>query len=1368
MRVGSDTVTPAKVGPYRVEERLGKGGMGEVYRGFDERLERPVALKHVVTDLRGSSVALERLRREAKSIARFNHPAIVQIHDWVETDDGCWYVMELVEGRTLKQVIGGQPLPADQIITIAIAIVEGLAAAHDAGILHRDLKAENVMIGDHGVVKLLDFGLAKSLHKGQEDLTLTSAGKIIGTVSAMSPEQASGDVLDERSDLFSFGILLYEAATGVSPFLRDTAMQTLASICNRTQTAAIERNAALPPELSELIDHLLEKEPSRRPENAREVLARLQPMAPGGATTTGTVPRTATPSTAGGVARGAPASVVTADRRSRSIESAPTTDLPSRTAATRQRSRTSSRTSSGVTTERRQITVLSAAVVAAGGGALDSEVLYELLPELEGLADEIAARWESYLEESLGHRLVMCFGYPTAREDETRRAVRAALELIERVEQLGRELSQPLSARVGLATGLVVAAKDGPEDRLILGRTLDLANGLQGAAESGSVMLGAMTHGLVERFFDCRKEQPIQLPGARETQAMFRVLAIRGDTTADHDLELVGRREELDLLLGRCRLAKAGEGQVVLLSGAAGIGKSRLVRELEASVEPAEVVTWKLYGSPDDRGSPLRPLLEALRRNLELDAGGVGPDAAPARLEAFLKRFDLDLDEHVPVLATLLTLPLPMGYREPDLGPRRFQAKIQEVVLSLLLATAEDRLLLLIVEDLQWLDPSTLELLGVLIEDASTLPVLAVLTSRPEFESPWRQARLTRLALGRFEQSDTDRLIARVAGGREISPQVRAVIAAKTDGVPLFVEELTKSLLETESSPDQPSLPATLRDSLSARLDRVGPARRIAQVAAVLGRDFTFPQLAAVADLEDAELRDLLDDLGRAELVLRKGYGARRIYFFKHALIQEAAYDSLLASERRRIHGRIGSALEGMPEISERQPERLARHLEQAGETARAVGWWLAAGDQAISSSAHREGMVHLERGLELIRGLPPGPERTPLELALLTKLGAAAGVLYGYSAPEVEGYWRQARDLCRGLDDDPRLFWVLWGLWSFNLVRSKIEVALSLGRRLLRIADAADDGYLRLVALGALGQTHYFRGELEPAIRLLERAATLDDPERDQAVASVTGQDVGVMILVNRGLLLWHLGDGAGAVRSSAAAVALAERIEHSYSLAFAHVFAARLHQSRRDVEAVAEHAAAVVELSEEKGFFWINQGKFFLGCQANEQAVQSQGQTTELLLDAQRLMAESLDAYRAAGARLSLTYMLAQLVETHLRAGALDDARAGLDQANEVMESGAERYWEPELLRFEGELSAARGEPKVAEKTLRRALALARKRRDRAFELRAALSLAPRLAARGRKREARKIVVQATGAISDPGSPDLRAAQRFLEGRT
>ncbi len=1298
--------------------------MGEVYRGYDERLERPVALKHVLAGEKGSPLALERLKREAKAIARLNHPRIVQVHDWVEADDGWWYVMELVEGRTLKRVIDGRPLPVPQLLAIAGAIADGLAAAHDAGILHRDLKAENVMIGHRGAVKLLDFGLAKSLQQEAEDLALTREGKIIGTVSAMSPEQASGEMLDERSDLFSFGSLLYEAATGTSPFLRDTAVQTLACICNRVQPPAVELNFEVPEELSDLIDRMLEKDPGRRPASVREVLARLRRIAGG---TAGELDSTELASRAVAAAD-APTRVSNpATGRGRATRTLSRRRAPSRTVshaerrAARRGTRRASRRPSGalssassVTSERRQITVLSAAIVTGGGEPLDSEALYELLPDLESLAIDLADRWQCHLEESVGDRMVVCFGYPAVHEDEARRAVHAALELVERVDRLGGELKQPLAARVGLATGLAVAAHDGTEDRLILGRTLELAHAVQGAVAPGGVAVGAATRELVERHFDCRDQEPVRLPGAAAPESAYRVVAVLGDTTADHDLDLVGRREELDLLLGRCRLARTGEGQVVLLTGAAGIGKSRLVRELESSVAASEVETWKLFGSSEDRGSPLRPVLEALRHRLELDASDAGDGGGFARLEAFLARLELEPKVYLPLLATLLSLPLAQGYEAPDLGPRRFQARVREIVLSILLASAEDRVLLLIVEDLQWLDPSTLELLGVLIDDAPTLPLLAVLTSRPEFESPWRQPHLTQIALGRFEQRDTERLIRRVAGDRELSPELLALIAAKTDGVPLYVEELTKALLETDPAADRPTLPATLRDSLSARLDRVGPARRVAQVAAVLGREFTFSQLAAVAEIPEAELRDLLEHLAGAELVLRKGYGSRQRYFFKHALIREAAYESLLAGERRRLHGSIGAALEGMAGVRERQPERLARHLEQAGEVAKAAGWWLAAGDRAIAASAHREGMVHLERGLGLVRELPPGPERTPLELGLLTKLGAAAGVLKGYSAPEVETTWRQAEELCHGLDDDPRWFWVLWGLWSFNLVRSEIDAALRLSRRLLRVAEAAGDDDLRLVALGAVGQTCYFRGDLESAKRHLDRAVALDDPDRDRPVASVTGQDVGVMALANQALVLWHLGDDGGAVRASDAAVALARRVGHSYSLAFAHAFAARLHQSRRDPAALEEHARAVVALSEEKGYFWVAQGNFFLGCLAVE------SERAELSAEGIGRMRASVDAYRAAGAKLSMTYMQAQLAEAHLRAGEVEQARVCLEQAIKVMERGDERYWEVELVRLEGELQVAEGRAEDAEKTRRRALALARERGDRAFELR------------------------------------------------
>ena len=1373
----TDLGVPLKIGAYKVLARLGRGGMGEVYRGFDERLRRPVALKNVLTEDVQASHALERLRREARAIAQLNHPAIVQIYDWIEDDDGCWYVMELVEGRTLKAEIGKRALPVARVVALGCAIADALAASHQAGIVHRDLKADNVMIADSGRVKLLDFGLAKQLRQEAEveDVSLTDAGKIIGSVSAMSPEQAAGEPIDERSDLFSLGILLYYAATGKSPFKRQTAMQTLTSICTVRQEPPAKLNSDVPPALSSLIDHLLEKEPARRPQRAEEVLARLRALAVELGVSEVDVDPT---SSVASFERSAPTTpsaseATTAPREPAEMLSEPTAITEASTPAQQAGSWTDS--FGQRTSERRQITVLSAGVETQSDPPLDPETLYELLPALDNLCREIAARWQCHLEEVRGHRLVLCFGYPLSHENETRRAVLAALDLTERVRQLGEELNRPLEARIGLETGLAVVAVQVGEERLLLGHILDLAHGLRDAAPPGSVLLGERTYGLVDRYFDCQEERAIELAGGAAKTSAHRVIEPLGESTAEHDLEFVARREELDLLLGRCRLARSGEGQVVLLSGSAGIGKSRLVRELESQLLSTGVKIWKLQGSPFTRSSAFSPVLDCLRRAFDLDITGVVEADDLTRLERFVTQVDLPRDEVVPYLATLLAVPLQDRYRPPDLGPRHLQARIQEVILSLWLASAQDRLLVLLVEDLQWIDPSTLDLLGMLIENASQTPVAAVLTCRTEWTSPWQQStHLTRISLERLEDTDIEKLLINVAQCRQVSPEVCSVIGERTDGVPLYVEELTKALLEAgdlliredrlelAGPADHLTLPPTLRDSLASRLDRVGPARQLAQIAAVLGREFSYAQLAAVAEVPEKDLDSGLADLARSELVLRKGFGSRQRYFFKHALIQEAAYESLLAGERKQLHRRIADALEKLPEVSERQPERLARHLTEAGLSERAAGWWLKAAEQAISRSAHQQGIAQLETARELVEDLPPGPSRAALELSLATKLGAAAGVLKGYSAPEVREYWSRASELCSSMDDSPELFWVIWGLWSFHLVRAKLDAALELGRRLLRIAEAADDDGLRLVALGAVGQAHYFRGELVPAGKYLDLASKLDDSERRTSVASATGQDVGVVALAARALVLWHLGEDGKAVESSEAAIGLAERIDHSYSLAFARVFAARLHQSRRDLRATEDHARAVISLSQEKGYFWLTQGTFFLGCQAAAEAdAGSEPATT-----ARGQVLSGLEGYRMAGARLSLTYMLAQVAGMHLAFGEIDEAQECLDEAFAAMEKNRERFWEAELLRLRGQLLIAQERADQAGEPLRRAFDLAAERGDRAFELRAALSLGQWLVERGETLKARRLVGDAVGSrTADGAGIELEVAEAFLK---
>lgn len=1365
--ISDDTETPERVGPYRVDTLLGAGGMGKVYRGFDERLDRPVALKHIRPELTANPTILSRFRREARAMARLNHPAIVQIFDWVEEDSGCWYVMELVEGRTLRALLAAGSLPPQKVARNGLAIAEGLAAAHSAGIVHRDLKPENVMVIEEGRVKILDFGLAKRFQDEQaQDLSLTDEGKIIGTVGAMSPEQALGKEIDARSDLFSLGTLLYESAVGESPFRGNNPMQTLTKICSQPHVPAIESNSEIPPRLSLLIDRLLEKNPSHRPGTAREVAEELLQLSIG-------IDRN-DPDLTASLTDATPVESLFSD----SSETV-TTQVARPEAPSRGSSEVLSESWLLKTSERRQVTVLSAEVTTAQGLPLDTEQLVDLLPALDALATDLQRRWGGHRDRAADSRITFCFGYPRSREDEARFAGLAALELLEKAPALAPRGGPPLTARAALHTGLMVVAKEKGSDRLVLGPTLDQANALLSETPAGQLRLSAATHALVERYFECHLEGSITLPGGRVEQPVYRALEVRDLTANVDDLQMIARREELDLLLGRWRRAQQGEGQGVLVVGAAGIGKSRLMRELASRIAASDGEYWSFQGSPESSSSPLRPVLLFLRKVLDLSSDS-GTRGGLDRLERLLDQRGLPLTSNVPFLAPLLSLPMGGRYRLPDLGPRLLQAKIREALVALMLASAQRGPLVLVVEDLHWFDPTTLEVWGQLLEEVESVPILVVLTCRTEFELPFqRLAKLTQIPLHRLEEHETVQLVEHVAGG-PVSPGVVQMIISKTDGVPLFVEELTKALLESgglvagesglelAEAADSLALPATLRDSLSARLDRLGEGKRIAQVAAVVGRSFTLELLARVIEVPPESLQPPLDQLARAGLLLKKGYGQRRQYVFKHALIQEAAYDSLLAGERRRLHGRTAEVLETLSEIRDQAPEQLAHHLAAAGDVRQAIGRFQEAAELAISRSAHREGMEHLTRGLGLLPELEEGPARDATELALLTKLAASAGVLKGYSAPEVEHYWDRARDLCQVLDDSPQLFWVLWGLWSFHLVRARLETAAEHGRRLLRIAEESQDEHQLLVAQCSLGLAYYFRGRLEIALEILDRAAALDSADRDQPIASVTGQDTGVVVRATRALVLWHLGRDREAVGSSEDAVALARRIGHSYSQAFAHVYAARLHQSRRAARETTEHAREVITLSQEKGYFWITQGHFFLGCGTAEGvAGANTDDSIETLRSARSSITAGLDGYEAAGARLSLTYMLVQLAQLDLRIGDIEEAEEHLEQARTLMREGSERYWEPEITRLSGRLQEHRGQTDDARATFEQALELAQDHGDLAFQLRAATDLARWHRDHGNTGDG-KAKLEAAIAAWESGSegPDLDEARASFSG--
>ena len=659
--------------------------------------------------------------------------------------------------------------------------------------------------------------------------------------------------------------------------------------------------------------------------------------------------------------------------------------------------------------ERRQLTVLFCDLVdsTALAGQLDPEDLREVIRAYQAACATVIEPLEGHIAQYLGDGLLVYFGYPQAHEDDAQRAVQAGLGMVAAVQALNTQLAQRhgvrIAVRIGIHTGVVVVGEMGGgsrQEQLALGDTPNLAARLQGLAAPDTVVLSAATFRLVQGYFTYQDLGAHTLRGVSASVQVYRIL---GESGVQSRLEavvpsrltpLVGREEEVALLQQRWEQARAGQGQVVLLSGEAGIGKSRLVQVLKDHVahEPHARIEWR--GSSYHQQSALYPVIAHLHRLLQWREDET-PQEKLHTLETTLAASGLALPEAVPLLAALLSLPLPAHYPALTLTPQRQRQKTLETLLTWLSAEARRQPVLVIVEDLHWIDPSTLELLSLLIDQVASARLCLVLTARPEFRSPWTMvAHLTALTLRRFAPAQVTRLASHVAGDKTLPPAVLEEVVRKTDGVPLFVEELTKVVLESGLLQEQEdryglagplpplAIPATLHDALMARLDRLAAAKLVAQLGAVIGRTFAYDLVQAVAPLDAATLQGALAQLVEAELVAQRGMPPQAVYTFKHALIQDAAYQSLLRSTRQQYHHRIAQVLEErFPETSEEQPELLAHHYTQAGLHEPAVEYWYKAGQRAVERSAHREAISHLHKGLECphgsTRNARPYPART-------------------------------------------------------------------------------------------------------------------------------------------------------------------------------------------------------------------------------------------------------------------------------------------------------------------------------------------------------------------------------------------------------
>jgi class 3 adenylate cyclase/predicted ATPase len=1033
--------------------------------------------------------------------------------------------------------------------------------------------------------------------------------------------------------------------------------------------------------------------------------------------------------------------------------------------------------------ERRQLTVLFCDLVGstALAGRLDPEDMSAVIRAYQNAVAGETLRFEGHVAKFMGDGVLAYFGWPKAHEDDAERAVRAGLALVRAVAELAAA-GQPLAARIGIATGPVVVGdligEGEAQERAVVGETPNLAARLQALADPGSVVISQATRRLVGRLFALSDLGPQRLKGFVEPLAAFRV---DGEGRAEGRFEalhgerltpLVGREHELGILLERWAWARDGDGQMVLLTGEPGIGKSRLVRALREHLGEEPYTSLSHYCSPYHTNSALYPVIGLLERAARLDRDDP-PEAQLAKLEALLARSSDRLDGVVPLFAALLGVPTGDRYPALALTPEVQKRRTLQALIEQLAGLATHQSVLALYEDAHWVDPSTLELLSLVVERIRQLPVLALLTLRPEFQPPWTShAHITTLTMSRLGRRQGTDLVARVTGEKPLPAEIVEQIVARTDGVPLFVEELTRTVLESGlltdagdryelAGPLAPfAIPTTLQDSLMARLDRLGPVKEVAQISAVIGREFSHDLLAAVADRPEPDLETALDQLVAAELIFRRGIPPEATYRFKHALVQDAAYQSLLKSKRHQLHHQIAVALEErFPSAT--APEVLAHHYSEAGLVEPAIGHWRRAGERAVRRAANREAIQHFRRALDLLKSLPETPARDQLELKISTQLGPALMLVNGWAAPAVEAVYTRARQLAHSLQRSGDLVPPLVGLWLFYLSRGRYDGADEITDELFQVAEATKDADLLLQAHHAAWPLPMLRGNFAESYGHIAKGIELYDPERHKQHAFLyMGHDPAVCAHALGAGVVWALGRPEQARAHADDAIQFAHRMRHPPTLAFALWLVGVANAAAGDSGAALSTAEQLLKLSEEQELPQTRASALVIAGWAMAQADQIQ--------EGLKQLRAGLADWHRMGIRSYLQVFTCLLAESCMRAGRYAEALEYLAQAFAIGEETGERWWEARIHRTRGQvlLHAGPGNRDEATMSFQSSIQIARAQGAKSLELRAAISLARLWADQGRRIEAQGLLAPVYDWFTEGfGTADLKEAKALLE---
>jgi TOMM system kinase/cyclase fusion protein len=1329
-------------GRYRIEVHLGSGGFGDVFRAIQEKTGQPVAIKLLRPRYGRGAPSLDRqlarFRREMRVCAELHHAHIVRLIDSGETDGGLLFsVFEYVPGTTLAELLREKgALTARGTIELMSQVLDALICAHGKGIIHRDLKPNNIMVsttGSRPQTTVLDFGIS-AFREGMliDDFkSLTVTREVLGTPSYAAPEQLRGENASIKSDLYAWGLVFVECLLGRRVFDGPSSLEI-----------AYRQLAADPVPLPERLERhwlgtllrwVLEKDVARRAGDGALLLERLLEKRPMGDLV----------DAQGYVVLGEPGE---AERLRSAPQTGPRTNAPT----------------GSLQGERRQITALCCNIALAPSAARSSpEQLDQVLRDTLASCLGIATGFGGYPTSNLGGQVLIYFGFPKASDTDARRSAIVALEIAHKLRrQAGDSEQAPVQIQIGIHTGIITTVGlDGRSGSPGIGVTPTRAVQLAAMAPTNGILVSDDTFKYLASAFELRSYNT-PLGGA----AYLLVAESRAESAAVGlpSTPFVGRERELNALEAAWDEAQAGAGNTVLVLGEAGIGKSRLAREMRARLHSRGAGWIEARCLPENQISALRPITDLLVH--ELNLASTQPAENARRLQSSLLELGFSNAEAMSLLCVWLGLPLPEPHQPVASSPQKQKAMLLELLAQLLSALAESKSAAILIEDLHWADPTTRELVDLLAERVRGHRALLILTQRPDNASPEHDGTLM-LQLGSLERPEVEKIVEALMSGRQLPGKLVSDVVERADGVPLFVEEIVHFLEDAEvlrgtasGNLGKAEVPAKLRDLLTGRLDRLGPAKETAHIAAAIGREFDYRLLAAVVTADESTLLADLETMLSADLIVRRRHVDNPVYMFRHALIRDAAYESLLQDAQQQLHKKIADTLSTkFAEVAETQPELLASHYERAGLVRESIDAWLRAGRRGLDTANNRETIAHMRRALDLLPGIADEQERMRRELDLQLTMAPALMAIEGWAAPNTGAACSRARDLCEKLGDYEKLFPALWGLWTFQFVGGDLAPALETAGRTLQIAQAAKAPMLDIAAAHAIGFTQYFRGNFAEAQKQGSRCLALFELELERRIARTFQLSSTVACAYFRAASLWMQGHFADAQAGFAFMHSLASDLGHLPSIAASMAFSVQSLHHQQDVERARTLSAELLTLSNEEGFaLWSAMAVMY------QAWVRAKDGDVEAGLQQLR---EAIQVFRKTGAGVLMVSVSAMFAETLLLAGRREEALEVLAGGMQDAAARDEHLHEPDLHRLSAEALRV-VDPGAAEVSFRTAIKLARDQHARALSLRATNGLARMLSQTGRTTEARHLLREECSWFEQRGdSADLNVARQLLD---